>query len=99
MIVKVAEYRSATDRLFRIVNVDYHACVGVIEVQNWQEIAQRVLTEVEPLECKRATAYDHEQFSSAVQSARAQILRSQTRLEELRSGAANGKKQRSNHGH
>jgi hypothetical protein len=28
MIVKVATFRNAVDHLFRVVNVDYHACVG-----------------------------------------------------------------------
>ena len=47
MIVKVATFRNAVDHLFRVVNVDYHACVGAAELRNWQGIAGRVLAEVE----------------------------------------------------
>jgi len=35
MIVKVATFRNAVDHLFRVVNVDYHACVGAAELRNW----------------------------------------------------------------
>jgi len=42
MIVKVATFRNAVDHLFRVVNVDYHACVGAAELRNWQGIAGRV---------------------------------------------------------
>ena len=64
--VKVALFRSEADHLFRLANVDYHACVGAHELRNWQTIAARVLAEVEHYECKRATPYDRKQFRRAV---------------------------------
>jgi hypothetical protein len=36
MIVKVATFRDSIDRLFRVVNVDYHACVGAAELAQWE---------------------------------------------------------------
>ena len=47
MIVKVATFRNAVDHLFRVVNVDYHACVGASELRNWQGIAGRVAPRLE----------------------------------------------------
>ena len=64
--VKVALFRSEADHLFRLANVDYHACVGAHELRNWHTIAARVLAEVKHYECKRATPYDREQFRRAV---------------------------------
>lgn len=52
--VKVALFRSEADHLFRLANVDYHACVGAHELRNWHTIAARVLAEVKHYECKRA---------------------------------------------
>jgi hypothetical protein len=83
--VKVAVLRGETDRLFRLANSHYHACVGVREVQNWQEIAKRVLEESAQISCKRAGQYDLEQWAKAVQTLADTITASVERLHRLSS--------------
>lgn len=79
--VKVAEFRNAVDHLFRVVNQDYHACVGAGEVKNWVRIAQRVREEVQNIECKRASDYDKEQHQKALQAADDTLTKSVSRIE------------------
>lgn len=81
--VKVAVLRTETDRLFRLANSHYHACVGVREVQGWQEVANRVLDESALLSCKRATVYDLDQWTSAVQALKDRLAASVERLAQL----------------
>jgi hypothetical protein len=83
MIVKVAAYRNSISYLFRIINVDYHACVGVFELRNWKDIAERVLAEVESLECKRASQDDRDQHQRCVVAARDRIKNSLERIKLL----------------
>nr|BCU00947.1 hypothetical protein [uncultured bacterium] len=83
MIVKVATFRNSIDHLFRVVNVDYHACVGAAELRNWQGIAGRVLAEVEGLECKRANQDDREQQRRSIEAARERLARGQERIAQL----------------
>ena len=71
--LKVAAFRAEADHLFRLANVDYHACVGAHELDNWRAVAGRVLAEVEHCECKRATPYDLEQFRKAVEAVKERI--------------------------
>ena len=80
MKVKVADFRNAVDHLFRVVNVDYHACVGAAELRTWQGIAGRVLAEVEALECQRATAEDRDQQRRSVQAARERMGQAAAKL-------------------
>lgn len=86
--VKVAVLRNETDRLFRLANSHYHACVGVREVQNWQGIAQRALGESEQLSCKRATEYDLAQWASAVEVLKGTLAASVERLATLAANQA-----------
>jgi hypothetical protein len=81
--VKVAAYRDATDHLFRLANVDYHACVNVREVASWQDTTTRVLAETEGLECGRANAYDRRQFADAIAAVKARLVEAQTRIAQL----------------
>ena len=81
--VKVAKYRDETDHLFRLANVDYHACVGVREVECWKETAARVLAQTEGLQCLRASAYDREQFAKAVEAVKSQLIAANTRIAQL----------------
>ncbi|MGC6373664.1 hypothetical protein [Pseudomonas sp. S2.OTC.A_B10] len=81
--VKVAAFRNETDRLFRLANSHYHACVGVREVKSWQGIAARALAETADLSCNRATAYDLVQWSDAVKSLKDSVAASVQRLERL----------------
>ncbi|MBD8828984.1 hypothetical protein [Pseudomonas sp. CFBP 13602] len=81
--VKVAVLRNETDRLFRLANSHYHACVGVIEVQRWQAMAARVLDETAHLTCKRATAYDLAQWAEAVDVLKATLARSAERVQQI----------------
>jgi hypothetical protein len=81
--VKIAAYRDETQHLFRVANVDYHACVGVREVENWKATAARVLAEADGLLCRRANAYDREQFAKAVAAVRARLLEADTRIAQL----------------
>jgi hypothetical protein len=68
-VVKVGEFRDAYDALFRLVNVDFHACVGESELVSFQERLARRHREVASLECKRASNYDRDQFSRSLQAA------------------------------
>lgn len=86
--VKVAVFRNETDRLFRLANSHYHACVGVREVESWQAIATRVLVEIADLTCKRATSYDLEQWAEAVQSLKDSVAGSVERLARLQNDKA-----------
>ena len=81
--VKVAVLRTETDRLFRLANSHYHACVGVREVQSWQEVANRALNESALLSCKRATTYDLDQWASAIQALKERLAASAERLAQL----------------
>jgi hypothetical protein len=85
--IKVAAYRAETDHLFRVANVDYHACVGVGEVENWQRIACCVLAGVEGIECKRASAYDVEQFAQAVAAVKSRLDDSVQRIAAIKAEA------------
>lgn len=83
--VKVAEYRNETDHLFRLVNVDYHACVSAREVERWKETTSRVLIHVQGLQCARANDYDREQLAKAVTAAKAQLVAADARIVQLQS--------------
>jgi hypothetical protein len=65
-VVPVSEYRGAVEHLERIFNVDRHACVGKNERDNWADVARRMLTMYEGLECKRAKPDDVERLSAIV---------------------------------
>lgn len=80
--VKVADYRSATDHLFRVVNVDYHACVNAAELRTWQTIARRVLGEVEQMTCKRANDYDQERHRNSLEAARLKLIHTQNQISQ-----------------
>jgi hypothetical protein len=83
--VKVSTFRDSTDRLFRVVNVDYHACVGLGELRNWVGIAERFLAEVSNLECKRANEYDRSQHDRSIEVARERLTVARNRIAELQS--------------
>lgn len=84
VIVRVAVFRQETDRLYGLVNRDYHACKGVVEVENWKRMTIRVLSEVEGLLCNRASPYDVEQHEKAVEAAKARLELVDHRIEELK---------------
>ncbi len=50
MNVSVKEFRNSVDHLYRMANVDYHACVGAQELRYWVERVERVIGLVEALE-------------------------------------------------
>lgn len=81
--VKVAVLRTETDRVFRLANSHYHACIGVREVQSWQEVANRALDESAQLSCKRATTYDLDQWADAVQALKDRLAASVERVAQL----------------
>lgn len=83
MAVNVASFRNSVSHLFRVVNVDYHACVNAGELRNWQNIAERVQAEVEGLECKRANPDDREQQRNSLVAAGERIARAQARIAQL----------------
>lgn len=83
MIVKVAAFRNAVDHLFRVVNVDYHACVRADELRNWQSIASRVLAEVDALECKRARQDDLDEQRRSIEAARERMNQAAQRIAQL----------------
>jgi len=81
--VKVAAFRDETDHLFRLANMDYQACVGIREVENWKTTAARVLAEAEGLQCSRANAHDREQFAKAITAVRTRLVEADTRIAQL----------------
>jgi len=81
--VKVSEFRNSTDHLFRVINVDYHACVGLAELRGWVVIAERVFAEVSALECKRANDYDRSQHGRSIEAARDRLAVAKQRIAEL----------------
>jgi hypothetical protein len=83
--VKVSTFRDSTDRLFRVINVDYHACVGLGELRSWVGIAERFLAEVSSLECKRANEYDRSQHFRSMEAARERLRVARKRIAELQS--------------
>ncbi|QOR45274.1 hypothetical protein [Trueperella pecoris] len=86
-IVNVAEFRQETDRLFRVANVDYHACVNAQEVRNWLVVAGRALEECAALQTKRAKAYDLDQFKDAVRALECRVSQSGERIRYLEATA------------
>lgn len=88
--VRVAVFRQETDRLFGLVNRDYHACKGLIEVENWKRITTRVLGEVEGVICLRASPYDLEQHAKAVEAAKSRLEQVAQRIIDLQD--ANGRR-------
>jgi hypothetical protein len=58
MEVKVAELRNQIDHLNRIVNVDFHACVGDAEKKRCLRMVQKVGGELIDMTCKRAKQDD-----------------------------------------
>jgi hypothetical protein len=81
--VKVAAFRDETEHLFRVANVDYHACVGVREVESWKATAARVLADAEGIDCRRANAYDREQFANAITALKARLVEADARIAQL----------------
>ncbi len=65
----VADFRNEIDHLFRVVNVDYHACVGLNEYKYFHSLLTRVFDQVALVACKRAKPRDATRFESAIQSA------------------------------
>lgn len=72
-VVHVATYRQTRDHLLRVVNVDYCACVNVQELRYWLVIAERVLNEVQHMECQRANTTDRQWRRVAIETAQRRI--------------------------
>jgi hypothetical protein len=68
-VVHVATYRQTRDHLLRVVNVDYCACVNVQELRYWLVIAERVLSEVQHMDCQRANTTDRQWRRIAIETA------------------------------
>lgn len=61
----VADYRNATERLFRQAVVHYNACVGNDERASWRSQSIMALEITADINCKRATERDRRNFLSA----------------------------------
>ncbi len=93
--VKLSEFRGAYDALFRLVNVDYHACVGEKELNYFLERLKSRYRSVINFECKRASEYDQKQFTSALSAAVDCYLKIERRIKlerELGRGEDYGRK-------
>ncbi len=66
VVVKVADFRNAIERLERIVRVDRHACVGTKERARWFEIACRAGRDLIQTTCKRANRGDWDRRERAI---------------------------------
>jgi hypothetical protein len=86
-IVKVARFRDETDHLFRLANVDYHACVGVREIECWKQTATRILEAASTLRCLRATDFDRQQLVNAVAAMQSQLIAADVRIAQLQSAS------------
>ena len=80
MEVRVREFRDCCDHLFRLVNADYHSCVGQRELGFWVERVERVIEDVEQMTCKRAKEGDLEQYRGCLEAAKKQLLQARDRL-------------------
>lgn len=74
-VVKVADFRDATDHLFRICNVDYSAARPGSERTRWVEIARRVARELASMDCKRATKRDWDRRERALDQSASLIMK------------------------
>ncbi|MBX4558863.1 hypothetical protein CF042_05825 [Klebsiella pneumoniae] len=83
MNVSVKEFRNSVDHLYRMANVDYHACVGAQELRYWVERVERVIGLVEALECKRAKPADREEHRKSLEAARKRLEQAAKRIQEL----------------
>ena len=72
--MKVAEYRNIISHLERVVNCDFHSCVGDEEKARWVEIAKRVGTELINAQCPRAKADDRERAERIIDRSATRIL-------------------------
>ena len=71
----MSDFRNAYDRIFRLVNADYHACVSHHERLSFAKILSHQLSKILVIECKRANAYDKEQYERAINAAKACLLK------------------------
>jgi len=81
--VNVSTFRTSTDRLFTIANIDYNACVDnkdMLELKNWIARAVTSLGVVELMECKRANQYDIEQYNKSITAIKEKILIAKERI-------------------
>ncbi|HCH1696720.1 hypothetical protein [Vibrio diabolicus] len=93
MNVTVSEFRNSVDHLFKMVNVDYHACVGHKELDYWVERTEKVLNTVKMLECKRAKPVDREQHAKSLVAAENRLIQARDKIKFLE---ANQKKPKPN---
>lgn len=80
MEVSVRDFRHDTSGLYRLANVDYHACVGQIELKHWLEIAKRRLVEVLDVTCTRAKPDDRSERRRAVEVLNERVIDVSKRL-------------------
>ncbi|MGE4278175.1 MAG: hypothetical protein AB7G62_01225 [Magnetospirillum sp.] len=73
MNVRVSEFREEIDHLYRLIKVDYCACVGERERAYWAEITHRVLARVEALKCARAKAEDWQSHARCLAAAKKRL--------------------------
>jgi len=73
-VVKIADFRDEIDHLFRVCNVDFHACVGVEEKARWVEIARKVAINLSGMTCKRATVQDWDRREAALDRSASLII-------------------------
>ncbi len=83
MNVKVSDFRNSVDHLFRIANVDYHACVGARELRYWVIRAENVIVEVKGLECNRTTENDRERHTKSLAAASFMLEQATDRIGKL----------------
>ena len=73
--VKVADFRNAIDHLERLVHVDFVACVGQREREQWVERARRTGRDLISITCKRAKADDWDRRERAIDTSTKMIGR------------------------
>ena len=81
MNVSVKEFRNSVDHLYRMANVDYHACVGAQELRYWVERVERVIGLVVARVCMRAKLVDREEHSMCWEAARKRLEQAAKRIQ------------------
>ena len=65
--VKVAVFRQKIDHLYKVFNVDRHACQGKKEIAYWSDIAKRNLAELKQMKCNRANEEDNRRYHDVIE--------------------------------
>lgn len=64
-----------------MVNSDFHACVGTLELDNWTQNMHAALLTIQLVVCKRAKPADLDEYAKAIEQAHEYLTRAANRIE------------------